>query len=80
MSNVHRILDHGWEPGSRVRIDVAIEHEGRRCYVRRIGVYRYMGYLSYFDVSLGGRKVKLGGEEMNEPFHVSRLPRGAKCE
>lgn len=76
---VHRILDSGWVPGGRVRIDVAVEHDGRVCHVRRIGVYRYMGYLSYFDVSLGGKTVKLGGDEMNEPFHVSRLPRDAKC-
>lgn len=77
---VHRFLDHGWEPNRPVRIDVAVEHEGRICHVRRTGIYRYRGYLSYFDISLEGKRVKLGGDELRTPFKVRRLPRGARCE
>ena len=75
----HRILGHGWQPGSRIPIDLAVEHGGRVCYVRRIGTYRYMGYLSYFDVSLNGKMVKFGGPEMHDPIPVDRMPRDADC-
>jgi len=76
---IHRFLDHGWEPNRPVRIDVAIEHGGRICYVRRQGIYRYRGYLSYFDIKLGGKRVQLGGDELTVPFKVVRLPRDAQC-
>jgi hypothetical protein len=78
-NGVHRILDHGWVPNGRVRIDVAVEHNGEVCRVRRTGIYRYHGFLSWFDVNLEGKRVKLGGDETDVPFHVKRMPRGAKC-
>ncbi len=79
MSDVHRILGHGWQPGSRVPIDVAVTDGQQICRVRRTGIYRYMGYLSYFEINLGGKKVKLGGDEMHDPLRVTKLPRDADC-